>query len=140
MLDVDLVAILTSHHLKVTVKRKKVLDLFYSSDSALSTKKIESQVGVIDRVTLYRILSSFVEAGIIHKVTDSKGSAFYAKCTGCGHQNHEDDHAHFHCKKCASVICLNHIHSEDVRLPKGYQIQSTSLTVYGLCDKCNETS
>ena len=136
MLDEELSSILSEHHLKSTEKRKSVLRLFYSFDHALSSKMIEKELGEIDRVTLYRLLNSFEEKGIIHKVTNNLGESFYAKCSSCKHNHHHDDHAHFHCEECKKVYCLDHVQATDIEVPAGFKSNYMNLAVYGVCDKC----
>ena len=133
----ELGSILSNHQLKSTTIRKSVLQLFYEFDYALSSKMIEEQLGSVDRVTLYRILNSFEESGIIHKVTNNTGVTFYARCQSCKHHEHEDDHAHFHCETCGNVYCLEDVHATDIGLPKNYKVNFINLSVYGLCDQCN---
>ena len=53
---------------------------------------IEQHFKNFDRVTLYRLLNSFEEKGLIHKVFDANGDIFYAKCQVCKDHNHQDDH------------------------------------------------
>ena len=45
----------------------------------------------MDRITLYRVLNDFEEAGLVHKVIDPQGVAHFALCKdGCLHGHHHD--------------------------------------------------
>jgi len=129
--------ILIQHELKQTQKRKDVLSLFYQHSHALSSKMIEQNFSSFDRVTLYRLLNSFEEKGLIHKVMSSDGENFYAKCQSCKHQEHQDDHIHFHCTACKKIYCLDEISHTDIKVPTGFTTQAINLAVYGNCKACS---
>lgn len=132
----DISSILSKHNLRNTEKRRIVLDLFLSHDHALSSKMIEEKFNdQIDRVTLYRLLNSFEENGIIHKVINQNNESFYAKCSACNH-SHKDDHMHFHCSECEKIYCLEDISIENIQIPDGFKTKSLTLDVYGVCKNC----
>jgi Fur family ferric uptake transcriptional regulator len=135
--DQELGEILVQHELKQTTKRKNVLGLFYQQNHALSSKMIEHHFKSFDRVTLYRLLNSFEEKGLIHKVVNDNGEIFYAKCNSCKHHNHQDDHIHFHCSKCEKIYCLEDINHSDINVPTGFKLRSINLAVYGICSVCS---
>lgn len=132
--------LLRSSQLKVTQPRLRVLEIIDTKESAISQPELEKILGSeIDRVTLYRILGSFEEKGILHKVFDLNGTATYAICsTECSTHQHDDQHVHFICSTCNSVFCLNEISSPKVQLPDGFSLQSVSVNAVGLCDKCRK--
>ena len=68
MLRLEIENIIKSHGLSVTKSRKKVLKYFLKLDKPLDLKTIRHLVSPIDRVTLFRILSSFESMGIIHSI------------------------------------------------------------------------
>tara|TARA_B100000809_G_scaffold22594_1_gene19701 strand:+ start:1231 stop:1647 length:417 start_codon:yes stop_codon:yes gene_type:complete len=133
----ELGQLLIHHELKQTQKRKDVLALFYQYEHALSSKMIEQNFKSFDRVTLYRLLNSFEEKGLIHKVVNDHGEIFYAKCQSCKHHNHQDDHIHFHCSDCKKIYCLEDLNHSDIKVPAGFTAQSINLAVYGICKVCS---
>ena len=47
-------------------------------------------------------------------------------------------HAHFSCKRCGQVFCLNEVSTVPaLNLPPGYQSQAVELIVKGLCTRCD---
>ena len=115
-----------------TPAKQRVLRLFEESDTALSQDIIEQQMkGEVDRVTIYRILNSFCEDGILHRVTSDDGKSYYALCINCQEHQHHHDHFHFKCLNCGKVECLK----EEVRvkLPKGYRFETMNCWVSGYC-------
>ena len=136
-MEKELGQILIHHELKQTQKRKDVLGLFYRHEYALSSKMIEQHFKNFDRVTLYRLLNSFEEKGLIHKVFDANGDIFYAKCQVCKDHNHQDDHIHFHCSSCKKIYCLADVDHSDIKIPSGFKTHSINLAVYGVCQSCS---
>lgn len=132
--------ILKANKLKVTQPRIKVLEILSRSDVAVSQPDLEKIIGSeTDRVTLYRILGSFEEKGILHKIFDLHGTATYALCSPeCTAESHHDQHIHFICSTCNSVICLDEIQAPSIDLPLGFRLQSVSINAVGTCANCNE--
>ncbi len=131
--------ILKKHQLRKTQIRLDVLSLFLSNNQAMSHAQLESKVGSIDRVTLYRTLKTFEEKGIIHKAIDGTDTMRYALCHGeCEEHHHEDHHPHFHCDNCGKTLCLDQIEVPNIHLPKGFSQSSSHLIIKGICEVCNE--
>ncbi|GEM68511.1 hypothetical protein SMI01S_21170 [Sphingobacterium mizutaii NBRC 14946 = DSM 11724] len=134
--------VLKANQLKVTQPRLRVLDIISTKLSAISQPELEKILGSeIDRVTLYRILASFEEKGILHKVFDLNGTATYAFCsTKCTADHHHDQHVHFICSVCNSVYCLDEIALPKINLPTDFSLHSIAINAVGICDICNEKS
>lgn len=132
------VRLLRQHKLKVTNPRLCVLGVIAAKNTAISQPDLEKLLGTdIDRVTLYRVLSTFEEKGILHKIFDLHGTATYALCsTECDENHHHDEHVHFICSACNSIYCLDDIKLPRINLPKGYQLNSVGVNAVGLCAEC----
>lgn len=137
---VDFTALLKQYHLKVTQPRLRTLETISTKKSAISQPELEKLIGnEIDRVTLYRVLASFEEKGILHKIFDLNGTATYALCsTNCSEHNHHDQHVHFICRCCNSVYCMEEITLPKFNLPQGYKLETIAINALGLCDQCPE--
>lgn len=133
--------LLKSHGLRKTAGRLAVLELFAQQAKALSHSELQDGVTEnVDRVTLYRILESFEQNGILHKVPDDQVSVKYALCD---HDHeidkaHSDNHAHFKCRVCGVTICLDDTEIPTIQVPPGYTIEGSLLLINGLCTKCNK--
>jgi Fur family ferric uptake transcriptional regulator len=131
--------LLEKHHLKKTAPRLKVLSMLHSKKVATSQPDLETVMVDIDRVTLYRILNTFEEKGIIHKVFDLNGTANYAVCSSnCEENHHHDEHLHFNCTVCKNVYCLDDLHLPPIKLPAGFKPEGFTLYANGLCPKCGK--
>lgn len=129
--------ILKIHGLKNTRQRKIVLEEFSKASTALSQPDLEKRLkGEMDRVTLYRILSSFEENGILHGVLDQQGTMNYANCSSsCTSAHHHDEHIHFNCTNCRKIYCLN-VKIPSVQIPESFRVDQFSFTATGLCNSC----
>src|SRR6478735_1337950 len=122
-------SLLKKHQLKRTEPRLRVLDMLSKKKVATSQPDLESVIGDVDRVTLYRILSAFEEKGIIHKVFDLNGTANYALCANdCDEHDHHDEHLHFNCTNCKNVYCLDEMDMPPIVLPAGFQLEGLSFS------------
>ncbi|WP_104384062.1 Fur family transcriptional regulator [Sphingobacterium sp. HMA12] len=132
--------ILKRNSLKVTQPRLRVLEIISTKDSAISQPELEKLLGKdIDRVTLYRVLASFEEKGIIHKIFDLHGTATYAMCsTNCSEHDHHDQHVHFICRICNSVYCLDEITLPKVAIPDGFSLEAIAVNALGVCNHCKK--
>ena len=132
--------ILKRNNLKVTQPRLRVLEIISTKDSAISQPELEKLLGKdIDRVTLYRVLASFEEKGIIHKIFDLHGTATYAMCsTNCSEHDHHDQHVHFICRVCNSVYCLDDITLPKVSIPAGFSLEAIAVNALGVCNHCKK--
>lgn len=132
------VSLLKQHNLRNTEARVAVLNAFINQPHALSHGDVEREVGEqIDRVTIYRTLTSFMEKGLLHKVPVDDGSTRYALCDHCDHHQHEDNHIHFKCTVCDTTQCLDELPIPQVKLPQGYTLTETNFLVQGVCKGCN---
>ncbi|MCV9385873.1 Fur family transcriptional regulator [Reichenbachiella ulvae] len=128
---------LKQHKLRVTDCRLDVLQLFKSKKHALTSRVLEDELTGYDRVTLFRTLNTFIEAGIVHKIPDDSGVARYGVCDSkCDAEAHHHDHVHFKCDECGNVDCLPTHHVPRIEIP-GYIIKDSNMILNGLCRACN---
>ncbi|MGB8193911.1 MAG: transcriptional repressor [Chitinophagaceae bacterium] len=130
--------ILKKNQLSITGSRKKILELFLSSNGALAHADIERRAGEkFDRVTVYRTLQTFVDKGIIHSIPTSDNSIRYALCKeDCKEGHHFDNHVHFICNSCERTVCLEGISVPEVSLPTEFAALHSQMVVTGLCKEC----
>jgi Fur family ferric uptake transcriptional regulator len=132
--------ILNTAGFKKTTLRTSILELFISSNRALSSKEIEGMLPQKpDRVTLFRILKDFEGKCIIHKITEPNGSTLFAFCVHTGHNNAiHNQHLHFTCTICNSTYCINDVNLPLIKIPKGYKITEWNMSAKGICSACNK--
>jgi Fur family transcriptional regulator, ferric uptake regulator len=137
-MPIQLEEILRRNQLSVTDTRKKILELFLSTEGAIAHGDIEKKAGGhFDRVTIYRTLQSFVDKGIVHTIPTSDNSIKYALCKEeCSHGHHHDNHVHFLCNNCGTATCLEDVVIPVVSLPKGFRMAKSEMVISGLCKHC----
>ena len=121
--------------LKSTPGRRGVLSALEKASSPLSPEQILAKVGseVCDRATIYRILESLGEAGLVQRVILA-GKTLYLP--------EESSHHHHHivCRKCRSTVCLDEClisPLEKKAKQLGFHDIRHSLQLTGLCSKCS---
>jgi len=114
------------------------LNYFIQSDRAYTPSNLESVFkDDIDRVSIYRILSSLSEANILCKLVDLNGSTSYVfdNHSGC-----EDtwNHPHFKCKSCHTVIELPELPEVYLQHLEDYKIDRFNFLAEGICRECEQ--
>ena len=87
----------------------------------------------IDKSTLYRNLSNFEEAGLIHRINDHTGLSKYAISSKT---NQEKDHAHFVCEQCDRVFCVEGTVNLDLKVPAEFRVKESKTIINGVCAQC----
>ncbi|WP_309544215.1 Fur family transcriptional regulator [Alloiococcus otitis] len=129
--------ILKDNKLKLTSKRKRMVEILYDEDKYLSASDVQAKMSQdyqgISPDTIYRNLYTFYDLGIIEK-TELKGEKVFRS-----HCDVHDHHHHFICKNCGQTREIDACPLDyfQVQLP-GCEIQSHRFEVYGLCEKCNQ--
>ena len=125
--------------MKVTSLRLEVLKLFLERQEPLSHAAVFEHLSTSgrkpDRVTLYRVLSAFSDAQIVHEVQGVDGPVrfclhgpFMERCPG--------DHPHFLCQECGRMLCLSGQLLPRVEVPEGAFVEGKQLLIFGLCPQC----
>ena len=123
---------------RATSTRESVLTILLSAPTALNHHAIEvlaKEHGLsLDRVTLYRTLDWLVEQGIAHRIASVNRAWFFSAVA----EPDTQPHAHFHCKKCEQIYCLEGVNATPItNLPKDFQLEETDLSLQGQCVSCS---
>lgn len=100
-------------------------------------KDLSNEIGL---TTIYRIINSLVQKGIVSKIPLENSQGF------CYQYNSEKEHCsnHYHliCEKCNKTI---HIENDNIKKvlkeienENQFKINNNRIVFYGLCDKCME--
>jgi Fur family ferric uptake transcriptional regulator len=120
--------------LRQTACRLALLAALVEAAAPIPLAQLEKQVEGFDRVTVYRTLQAFLQAGLVHRTNDSSGYPHYAALISQGLQA---NHAHFECQRCGRLLCFAWDEQPMVRLPAGFTLEETDLRLRGLCNVCN---
>ncbi len=134
----DILQVLKDAGLSRTPQRVAVLGMLINSDRALTVIDIFVEISPyqkINKATIYRILSSFKEKGIIRDIPVSDGVNYYEMAC-----RHNPVHAHFYCRACKKMFCLEPITLSQAwgifSSPYGFKVDGFTLNITGLCRDC----
>ena len=132
--------LLISKQIKPTPHRLKVLEYLKHAKVAVTHADIQNNFsGIIDRVSIYRILISFEEVKLICKLVDSNSKVCYIFLNPPN--EYKSMHPlHFKCKNCNDVLALPELPESYLDLLKGLRIERLNLLVEGTCPKCDKTT
>jgi Fe2+ or Zn2+ uptake regulation protein len=113
--------------IKLTEKRKKILDILKKHEGVFSANDIHQRLPQIDLVTIYRNLDLFTKEKMIKKVSLSDDEIQY--------EYQSDPHHHAICTDCKKVI---HFNTSDEKIKKvlnidNFEIDEIDLVVKGKC-------
>jgi Fur family ferric uptake transcriptional regulator/Fur family zinc uptake transcriptional regulator len=133
--DDALKALLRRTGIKVTPIRLEVLGYLLNTGQPVSHADVQSALPLLDRVTIYRTLASFVESGIAHQVQGRDGMWHF-----CAHDPDSSgcpgNHPHFLCTSCGKMICLLDQRMPRVSVTEGNVVEGKQFVAYGLCQEC----
>ena len=125
--------LLQERGLKRTKLRIALLNYLIDAKHAQSYPEIKRSLGEnVDKSTLYRNLTAFEEAGIIHRI-EHGGVTKYA--FGKAHE-HGLSHAHFVCESCETVYCMEEPAQLQLNVPKGFKTKKVQTLIKGICAGC----
>ena len=87
----------------------------------------------LDRVTLYRTLDRFADAGLVAKVIGADRVTRFVAVDSGDHLQH----AHFSCADCGRLYCLDAKAPRASAVPEGFEVASVSLEYRGRCADCS---
>ena len=127
--------------MKYKTKHKTQLVSFLkkNDDKHLTIQEIQNSLSSIPQATLYRLMDSLVQEGLVRKYIIGPSQSCCYQYADCGH---EHNHFHLICERCGKLIhldcdevdhLLTHINDEH-----GFKIDVTKVNLYGLCEDCKK--
>jgi Fur family ferric uptake transcriptional regulator len=128
--------LLEEHGIKATPNRVLVARALSAAGRPLSLMELEQVLDTLDKSSIFRALTAFRDAHLVHVLEDSGDGVRYELCHS--HSPHHDDdlHVHFYCTSCRRTFCLESTPVPPVEVPAGYESRSCSYLVKGLCPEC----
>lgn len=128
--------LLKKNQLAQTSCRKDILSALLDVNGTISYKNLTAQLGNrYNRATVYRTLKVFEKKGIIRKITIDRRQVQYEIQKS---QKDLEMHAHFFCRKCRNLICLEEPLEIPVHIPENFSSEEAEIVVKGLCVNCKE--
>lgn len=136
----DAVELLRTKGLKKTAQRVMFIDILQKHAIALTETEIKEDMGELyDRITFYRTVQILLDVDIIHRITVDNITVKYA-LNDLHMSKYTTNHAHFFCRNCHAITCLENMPLFHYQLPKGFTGDKCEILIKGLCDKCSLTT
>ncbi len=122
--------------LKNTEARSAVVMVLSNTNEPLDVSGIKSELEKldikVDQATVYRILNTFYEKGIIKRIEIGEGKYRY--------EIEKDHHHHLICTNCGRIedieIDLSSDFDKEIEKKNGFLVKSHSLEFFGICKNC----
>lgn len=132
----DIETRLQSKGIKPTANRLLVYRALHCASRPLTLADMEELLATVDKSSIFRVLTLFLEHDAVHAFEDGRGVLNYELCTSDGACNMADGHLHFYCESCRHSFCLDTIKMPQLTLPEGFTPHSLSFVVKGECPNC----
>ena len=122
----------------LTVQRRTILEAVLESDAHPTAdavyQVVRERIPAVSRTTVYRVLDTLVELGVIRQVQQT-GSA--ARFDGNTRRHH-----HLICARCGRMADLESPELDQVTLPKGnpkgFRVHDYTVQLVGICAECRK--
>ena len=149
---------LQNHDVRPTAVRIMIWKTLRDFDYAFPMADLEGLLPTVDRSTIFRALTLFVDHDLLHTLDDGSGEKKYCICLehahcddeghatechhvcpdgSCSHHHHElCQHVHLTCSVCGKTYCLKNERIPEVHVPEGFVVESVQYIIHGVCPKC----
>lgn len=134
----DMISRLESKGIRPTANRILVMKTLMGEQNPQSLSNLERKMVSMDKSSIFRTLTLFLEHDVVHAFEDGRGVLCYELCEEKGACNHHDGHIHFYCKSCQRSFCMENIHIPSFELPEGFYPHSISFVIKGECPDCRK--
>lgn len=134
----DMISRLESKGIRPTANRILVMKTLMGEQNPQSLSNLERKMFSMDKSSIFRTLTLFLEHDVVHAFEDGRGVLCYELCEEKGACDHHDGHIHFYCKSCQRSFCMENIHIPSFELPEGFYPHSISFVIKGECPDCRK--
>ena len=134
----DMISRLESKGIRPTANRILVMKTLMGEQNPQSLSNLERKMVSMDKSSIFRVLTLFLEHDVVHAFEDGRGILNYEICEEDGACDHHDGHIHFYCESCQRSFCMEDIHIPSFQLPEGFFPHSVSFVIKGECPECRK--
>lgn len=134
----DMISRLESKGIRPTANRILVMKTLMGEQNPQSLSNLERKMVSMDKSSIFRTLTLFLEHDVVHALEDGRGVLCYELCEEKGACDHHDGHIHFYCESCQRSFCMEDIHIPSFELPEGFYPHSISFVIKGECPDCRK--
>ena len=106
----DIISRLESKGIRPTANRILVMKTLMGEQNPQSLSNLERKMVSMDKSSIFRTLTLFLEHDVVHAFEDGRGVLCYELCEEKGACDHHDGHIHFYCESCQRSFCMEDIH------------------------------
>lgn len=125
-----------SRGVKPTAVRLLVFAALQKAARPMSVADLEEYLQTVDKSTIFRALTLFLEHHLIHGIEDGSGAVKYELCHGKWDCSVRDMHLHFFCECCHRTFCFKDMPIPEVNLPEGFVMNGVNFVIKGVCPEC----
>ena len=137
--NLDLASILRHEGYRMTPQRQMVLDAVCDVQGHASPEEIYERVsiqsGAVNRATVYRVLKFLRKMGLVTATTSGDGRLLY-EIAGA------DRHHHLVCRFCGQDVEVSDdlyaVFVDSIGERHGFQVETTHISLSGICRQCQE--
>ena len=134
----EMISRLESKGIRPTANRILVMKTLMGEQNPQSLSNLERKMVSMDKSSIFRTLTLFLEHDVVHAFEDGRGVLCYELCEEKGACDHHDGHIHFYCESCQRSFCMEDIHIPSFELPEGFYPHSISFVIKGECQDCRK--
>ena len=134
----DMISRLESKGIRPTANRILVMKTLMGEQNPQSLSNLERKMVSMDKSSIFRTLTLFLEHDVVHAFEDGRGVLCYELCEEKGACDHHDGHIHLYCESCQRSFCMEDIHIPSFELPEGFYPHSISFVIKGECPDCRK--
>lgn len=134
----NIISRLESKGIRPTANRILVMKTLMGEQNPQSLSNLERKMVSMDKSSIFRTLTLFLEHDVVHAFEDGRGVLCYELCEEKGACDHHDGHIHFYCESCQRSFCMEDIHIPSFELPEGFYPHSISFVIKGECPDCRK--
>ena len=129
-------SVFKENDIKLTKQRKIIYEIVLNSEEDSTIKSIINKCnGLVDMVTVYRVIDLFIKKQLFFKNVDYSGEVVYTV------NNHNHDH-YLTCINCKKRETLSYCPIENLKnsieKENGFLIVSHNMELSGLCNECKK--
>lgn len=128
----DIISRLESKGIRPTANRILVMKTLMGEQNPQSLSNLERKMVSMDKSSIFRTLTLFLEHDVVHAFEDGRGVLCYELCEEKGACDHHDGHIHFYCESCQRSFCMRISIFQVSSCPKAF-----TPTLFPLSSKAN---
>ena len=122
--------------IKPTPNRILVLEALLDHSAPVSLSDLEEFIVTMDKSSIFRVLTLFLEHNVVHAIEDGSRSLKYEVCMGERECSFSDMHIHFYCEVCHRTYCFKTMHVPVMELPEDFTPHFVNYMIKGECPEC----